>query len=120
MGWRRLRRVFLYASIALLALLQYDLWLGRGSVRSVWRLHQRIVAAQARNARRAARNDALAAQVADLKQHGRASVESEARTTLGMIRRDETFYQVVPGSPPTTPFVPYPDGAGRGYGKASN
>lgn len=116
----RLWRLSLYVAVAVLALLQYDLWFGRDSVRSAWRLHRRIVVAEAQNARRAARNDALAARVSDLKHHGRASVQSEARATLGMIRQDETFYQVVPGNPPKTAFVPYPDGAGRGYGKDSN
>lgn len=116
----RWRRLSLYIAVAVLALLQYDLWFGRDSVRSLWRLHQRIVAAEAKDARRAARNDALAARVSDLKHHGWASVQSEARTTLGMIRKDETFYQVVPGNPPKAAFVPYPDGAGRGYGKDAN
>ncbi len=110
----RIQRLALYAIITALAVLQYDLWIGRGSVLSVWRLHRRIAVAEARNVRRVARNTALAAQVADLKRHGLSSAQAEARTTLGMIRKGEIFYQVVPGNPPTAVFVPYPDGAGNG------
>ena len=47
------------------------------------------------NARLAERNRTLAAEVRDLKE-GRAAIEERARTDLGMIGANETFFQVVP------------------------
>ena len=46
------------------------------------------------NARLKARNDALDAEVRDLKE-GSDALEERARLELGMIKRDEVFYQVV-------------------------
>lgn len=81
--------------IALIALLQYPLWLGKGSWLRVWDLSRQIEAQKEANAALKARNDALAAEVRDLKT-GYAAIEERARSELGMIRQDEVFYQVVP------------------------
>ena len=51
------------------------------------------------NAKLKARNDALDAEVRDLKQ-GLEALEEHARLDLGMIRKDEIFYQVVAPRPP--------------------
>ncbi|RPE77159.1 cell division protein FtsB [Vulcaniibacterium tengchongense] len=84
----------LLALAALFAILQYRLWFGEGGDRSVARL-QRQVQQQAReNAGLQQRNDALAAEVEDLKS-GEAAVEERARSELGMIKPGETFYRVV-------------------------
>jgi cell division protein FtsB len=42
-----------------------------------------------------ARNGALDAEVRDLKQ-GLEAIEERARLELGMIKKDEVFYQIVP------------------------
>ena len=87
----------LAAVLAVLILaLQYPLWLGKGSWTRVWDLDRQLVAQRAANAHDKARNDALDADVRDLKEGGEA-VEERARLELGMIRRDEIFYQVVQG-----------------------
>ncbi|MGH8400795.1 MAG: septum formation initiator family protein, partial [Gammaproteobacteria bacterium] len=41
----------------------------------------------------------LAAEVKDLKQ-GQAAIEEQARADLGMIKKGETFYQIVRPAPP--------------------
>ncbi len=80
--------------IALL-LLQYRLWMSGDGVREVWRLRAAVSAQQSENARLAERNRQLAAEVRDLKQ-GYAALEERARSDLGMVAGNETFYQVVP------------------------
>ncbi len=78
----------------LVAVLQYPLWLGKGSWLRVWELDRQVAQARESNARLQDRNDALEAEVADLKE-GLEAIEERARLELGMIRKDETFYQVV-------------------------
>jgi cell division protein FtsB len=87
--------------LVLLALLQYRLWVGDGGIAEVWRLKEAIKAQQAENVSLTERNQALEAEVRDLKA-GLAAVEEHARTDLGMIKEGETFFQVIdpPGSPP--------------------
>ena len=78
----------------LLVLLQFKLWFGEGSMKDVWRLEDAIAAQTKENAQLSERNQALAAEVADLKQ-GLEAVEERARSELGMVKQGETFYQVV-------------------------
>ncbi len=78
----------------LVVALQYPLWIGKGSWRRVWELDRGLAEQHAANDRLKARNDALDAEVRDLKQ-GTEALEEHARLDLGMIRRDEVFYQVV-------------------------
>ena len=80
----------------LVVALQYPLWLGKGSWTRVWDLEGQLAAQRATNAQDKARNDALEAEVRDLKE-GSEAVEERARLELGMIKRDEVFYQVVQG-----------------------
>jgi cell division protein FtsB len=83
-----------YTLIALLVAIQYPLWLGKGGWTKVWELDRQLAAQRAQTARLKARNDALDADVRDLKQ-GMEALEERARMDLGMIRKDEIFYQVV-------------------------
>jgi cell division protein FtsB len=76
--------------------LQYPLWIGKGSWTRVWELDRQLVAQREDNTRLKARNDALDAEVRDLKE-GTEALEERARLELGMIRKDEIFYQVVRG-----------------------
>ena len=78
----------------LFVLLQYKLWFGEGSMMEVWRLDRAIATQTAENAQLRERNQALAAEVSDLKQ-GVEAIEERARRELGMIKKGETFYQVV-------------------------
>ena len=83
----------------LLLALQYPLWLGKGSWMRVWELDRALAQQRDTNAKLKARNDALDAEVRDLKQ-GLEALEEHARFDLGMIRKDEIFYQVVEPRPP--------------------
>jgi len=82
--------------LLLLVLLQYDLWVGEGSLATVWRLQQAIEAQQAENAALEARNRALEAEVRDLKT-GTEAIEERARSELGMVKEGETYIQVIEG-----------------------
>ncbi len=80
--------------VVLLGLLQYRLWVGDGSLADVWQLRGEIETQRTENEVLARRNRRLAAEVRDLKQ-GTEVIEDRARRELGMIRRDETFFQIV-------------------------
>lgn len=87
-------RWWLWLVLILLVLLQYRLWVGDGSLAEVWELRRQVQMQTQENARLRERNQALEAEVADLKQ-GREAIEERAREELGMIRDDETFYQII-------------------------
>ena len=78
----------------LLLALQYPLWIGKGSWMRVWELDRSLAQQRLANAKLKARNDAIDADVKDLKQ-GTEAVEERARLELGMVKKDEIFYQVV-------------------------
>lgn len=80
--------------IVLLAALQYKLWVGQGSLAEVSSLKQAIEKQKETNTKLRERNDALDAEVQDLKQ-GVEAIEERARSELGMIKKDETFFQIV-------------------------
>jgi len=80
--------------IVLLAGLQYRIWVGEGSLAEVWRFNGQIEAQLGRNRETTNRNRQLHAEVLDLKQ-GLDAVEERARRELGMIGRQEVFYQVL-------------------------
>ncbi|HEV2229490.1 MAG TPA: cell division protein FtsB [Steroidobacteraceae bacterium] len=94
---------WLAAALAVvLLLLQYRIWVSDTGVRQVKRLKQAVAAQQVEDAQLAERNRQLAAEVRDLKT-GMAALEERARSDLGMIARNETFYQVVPPRPAAAP-----------------
>jgi len=82
------------ALVVILALLQYKLWIGNGSFAEVYRLDQAIAAQEKENDAAKERNLALQAEVDDLK-HGMDAIEERARSELGMIKKDETFFRVI-------------------------
>jgi cell division protein FtsB len=86
-------------------LLQYRVWLSDDGMRQVARLRQAVAAQRGENEQLAERNRQLAAEVRDLKT-GLDALEERARSDLGMIARNETFYQVVPAPPPKATRAP--------------
>lgn len=80
--------------IVLLLLLQYKLWVGDGGVPEVLHLEQEVAKQEQHKQQLEERNASLAAEVEDLKQ-GLDAIEERARSELGMIRKDEQFYQII-------------------------
>ena len=74
--------------------LQYKLWLGDGGIPEVLQLEGEIEAVQTQVNGLQERNKALDAEVVDLKK-GIEAIEERARSEMGMIREDETYYQVI-------------------------
>ena len=88
-----LRYVALLLLILLLAL-EVKLWTGDWSMREVWRLRERVSEQRQENQKLKQRNEALSAEVEDLK-NGNEAIEERARSELGLVKPGETFYQVV-------------------------
>jgi cell division protein FtsB len=84
---------------ALILLLQYPLWLGKGGWLKVWDIGQQVEAQKQINQQAQTRNAVLDAEVRDLKQ-GTEAIEERARSELGMVKRDEVFFQIVGDHPP--------------------
>ena len=78
----------------LIVLIQVPLWLGKGGWVRAWDNDRQLAAQKAHNHRLQERNDALEADVRDLKQ-GTEAIEERARFELGMVRQDEIFVQIV-------------------------
>lgn len=85
--------------LVLLILLQLRLWVGEGSIKEVTALKKSISQQQASVAALRERNQRLEAEVNDLKNQ-LGALEERARTDLGMIKQNETFYQFSDGSVP--------------------
>lgn len=81
------------ALIALLVLLQYPLWLGKGGWLRVWEVDRQLQQQKEANKKLEVRNAGLDAEVRDLKQ-GYDAIEERARFELGMIKQDEVFVQI--------------------------
>lgn len=79
---------------ALILVLQYDLWVGKGSIQEVRELEAAIASQRDENHLLKERNDTLRAEVLDLKT-GQEAVEERVRTELGMIRKDEIFFHII-------------------------
>jgi cell division protein FtsB len=77
------------------AALQYKLWIADSGVREMWQLRGQAAEQRKENDELRERNRALSAEVLDLKK-GTTAMEERARTDLGMIGSNETFYQIVP------------------------
>jgi cell division protein FtsB len=113
----------IFAAILALAViaLQFRLWISDDGVNEVHRLEAAVRAQTRENADLAARNAQLAAEVENLKQ-GLDAVEERARSDLGMVRANETFYQVVtppPAARDLTADAKQPDSSGDGAGDAA-
>jgi cell division protein FtsB len=97
-------RLIILSLAALLLLVQYPLWLGKGGWLRVWDLDNQVTAAQKKNEELRARNAKLNSEVRDLSE-GTEAVEERARYELGMIKEGEAFIQILEpnAKPPVAP-----------------
>ena len=91
-------RAFALILAVLVVLIQYPLWLGKGGWLRVWDIDRQLASQKGKNEALQARNDALDAEVRDVKQ-GYEAIEERARFELGMVRKDEVFFQIVDPTP---------------------
>ena len=87
-------KLIVAALFVLLVWLQYKLWLGDGGIPEVLELEREIESVQTEVDSLQERNRALNAEVMDLKT-GIEAIEERARSEMGMIKKDEIYYQVI-------------------------
>jgi cell division protein FtsB len=106
------KRFLLLGLLALFLLLQGGLWLSEDGWSEVLRLRGSVETQRVENEQLTERNRRLRAEVADLKG-GFAALEERARSDLGMVASDESFYVLVPGEEPvgSEPATDNPDTA---------
>ena len=97
-------RYLAWVFVALIAALQYPMWLGKGGWLQVREYDRQVGLQREVNAKLKLRNDALEADVRDLKT-GYEAIEERARSELGMIRQDEVFFQLQIGAVAKPPAV---------------
>jgi cell division protein FtsB len=96
-------RIIVYGMLALLVIIQYPLWLGKGGWLRVYELDRQVNKQMDKNDALAARNAKLSGEVKDLKD-GTKAIEERARAEHGMSKDGEIFVQVVPSKkPPNDP-----------------
>ncbi len=88
-------RLLLVVLLALLAALQAQLWLGRGSIPRVAAMQNQLNTQKTANAQANEANERLASEVHDLKE-GLDMVEKKARSELGMVKQGEIYVQYTP------------------------
>lgn len=81
--------------LAALLWLQQGLWLSKGGWRDMWRLEAEVEAQSLANDALVVRNQALTAEVEDLR-NGQDAIAEIARTDLGYVQSGETFYRILP------------------------
>ena len=82
-----------FALLALIALLQYPLWLGKGGWLRVWEVDRQLKAQQEANLKLEQRNAGLEAEVRELK-NGVDAIEERARFELGLVKAGEIYVQI--------------------------
>jgi cell division protein FtsB len=87
-------RLLLLILVLLTAAIQYPLWWGKGGWLRVHQLQQDIAAQQDKNQALLARNNAMQAEVQDLKS-GSEAVEERARRDLGLVKKGEIYVQIL-------------------------
>ena len=87
-------QILVAALIAVLVMSQYLLWVDEDGVRQTYALRVSVRAQTEENAALNERNRALEADIKDLKT-GLMAIEERARSEMGMIRQDETFYRLL-------------------------
>lgn len=74
--------------------MQYRLWYGDGSIQQVKKYQYQLANLQDQIALKQQRNKSLKAEVLDLRK-GKEAIEEIARHDLGLVKKDETFFQII-------------------------
>ena len=116
-------RIITLVLAALLVLIQYPLWLGKGGMLAVADMRDQVQLAQVKTEQLKARNAKLESEVRDLRE-GTGAVEERARLELGMIKQNEIFVQVLrkdeqPTESMTVPPPPPAPKPGKGAAHAA-
>ena len=93
-SWFTLPRFLFWVLLICFFALQLRLWIGEDSLADIWRLKGEIERQEQENYLAAERNKRLRAEVKNLKE-GLDAVEERARTQLGMVKEDETFFLII-------------------------
>ncbi len=81
--------------LLIIASLQYRLWHNEGEFAKFEKRQQYLSQLEQDNRKVKQQNQALYAQILDLRE-GLDAIEEKARQELGMIKKGETFYRIVP------------------------
>ncbi len=92
---------FAVVLMTLIALIQFPLWTGKGGWLQVRAIEQDIIQTQEENLKLQNRNMIFHAEINDLKQ-GTDAIEERARNDIGMIKKNEIFFQIVETNPTST------------------
>ncbi|EGW19624.1 MAG: septum formation initiator family protein [Methylobacter sp.] len=87
-------KIIIAIIILLIIHFQYRIWVGDGSVAQIDAYQQRLDDLKKQAEEKRERNEALYAEVLDLRK-GQEAIEERARDELGMIKEDETFFHVL-------------------------
>lgn len=84
------------------------LWVGAGSLPEIWELEAQIARQTELNKKQLSMNDELQADLTELSKDD-AAIEDHARSELGMIKKGETYYQVILRNDETSPLAVMPE-----------
>ncbi|WP_394752458.1 septum formation initiator family protein [Crenothrix sp.] len=87
-------KILMFIMLSLIVHLQYRLWVGDASLAQIKTYQQRLDELKTLATEKQERNQALYAEVLDLRK-GQEAIEERARDELGMIKEGETFFQVI-------------------------
>lgn len=87
-------KILIAIIILLIIHFQYRIWVGDGSIAEIDAYQQRLDELKKQVEDKKERNEALYAEVLDLRK-GQEAIEERARDELGMIKEDETFFHVL-------------------------
>jgi cell division protein FtsB len=87
-------KILMFIMLLLIGHLQYRLWYGDASIAQIKAYQQRLEELNSQVTEKKERNQALYAEVLDLRK-GQEAIEERARDELGMIKEGETFFQVI-------------------------
>lgn len=88
------RKVLTFLMVFILLFLQYRLWYQTGGMRDMWQQKKDLALQVEKNEKMKRVNKELLAQIR--RSHGnRDAAEFRARQELGMVKKGETYYQII-------------------------